>query len=377
MFKETFKKYGQVFLLFLLLLIIYFAFINFGTIKNLIINLFYILTPFLLGLLFTFLLYIPSQKLETIFDKFKFKFIKKHKRGISIFMCYLVAVIIIALFLKFAIPTIYDNLTELVSNIPNFYSNAVSYLKNIPEESFLYGIDFNSMLDNISFDNLQNFLNVDTILASVKGVIDFASAIFSLFVGIILSVYILLDKEKILKAFRRFCRAILGEKTEKIIFKYLEKLTVIFLQFISGQFFDAILVGTLSSIVLVILDVKYALILGPLIGLANMIPYFGAIFATIFAIIITLFTGGFWKAFSVFIFILVLQQIDANIINPKILSDNLKISPLLVIFAVTVGGGLFGVVGMFIGVPVLAMIKTLAMDYIEYKEKICKKPDRI
>lgn len=370
MFKETFRKYGQVFLVLLLLITIYFAFINFSSIKDFFGNLFSILAPFFLGLLFTFLLYMPSKGLEAIFTKSKFKPIRAHKRGISIFICYLIALIIIALFLKFAIPTIYDNLSELVSNIPTFYNNSVDYLKNIPEDSFLYGIDFTNILDNISIDKLQGLFNLDTLWASLKGVIDFASAIFSLFVGIILSVYILLDREKILAFFRRFCCAVFGEKTEKNIFKYLEKLTTIFFKFITGQFLDAILVGTLSTIVLVLLDVKYALILGPLIGLANMIPYFGAIFATIFSILITLFTGGFWKAFAVLVFILILQQIDANVINPKILSDNLKISPLLVIFAVTVGGGLFGVIGMFLGVPIIAMFKAIIMDYIEYKENI-------
>ena len=373
MIKETFKKYGQIIIVFILLVIIYLCLTNIPAISSFMGNVFSVLSPFLLGLLFALLLLVPCRGIESCVNKSRFKFLRKHKRGISVITCYLIVFIVISLFIKFAVPTISDNVTELVANIPTFYNNLVETVKTIPEDSIFYGIDFNFILDNISIENIQTLLNFDTIWASVKGVINFASAIFSLFVAIILSVYILFDKERIMAFIKRFLKAAFGNKTEKNITTYINKIIVIFSKFISAQFLDAIVVGTFSTIVLLILKVKYALILGPLIGIANMIPYFGAIFATIFAIIITLFTGGFWQALSVFIFILVLQQIDANIINPKILSDNLKMSPLLVILAVTIGGGFFGVVGMFLGVPILATIKAIVMDYIEYKEKNSRK----
>lgn len=370
MIKETFKKYGQLILVFTLLVIIYLCLTNLPALSAFIGSAFSILSPFLLGLLFALLLLAPCRGLENKLNKFKFKFIKRHKRGISIIFCYLIVFILIALFIKFAIPTISNNFAELFSNIPVFYNYLVDSITNIPEDSWLYGIDFGFILNNISVENIQTFLNIDTILASVKGVFDFASAVFSIFVAIILSVYILLDKEKIMHFIKRFLRVVFNENLEKSVTTYINKMSTIFSKFINGQFLDALVVGTCSTIVLLILNVKYALILGPLIGIANMIPYFGAIFATIFAIILTLFTGGFWQALSVLIFILILQQIDANIINPKILSDNLKMSPLLVILAVTVGGGFFGVIGMFLGVPILATIKAIVMDYIEYKENI-------
>lgn len=368
MFKDVFKKYGQLIIVFILLLIVYLCLTNIPAISSFMGNLFSVLSPFLLGLLFALLLLVPCRGTEKLLNKSKFKFLRKHKRGISVISCYLIVFILISLLVKFAIPTISDNVSELVANIPIFYNNFVNTINTLPEDSIFYGIDFNFILDNISIENIQTFLNFDTIWASVKGVINVASAVFSLFVAVILSVYILFDKEKIMGFIARFLKVTFGTKTEKNVTTYLHKITVIFSKFINAQFLDAIVVGTFSTIVLLILKVKYALILGPLIGIANMIPYFGAIFATIFAIIITLFTGGFWQALSVFIFILVLQQIDANIINPKILSDNLKMSPLLVILAVTIGGGFFGVIGMFLGVPILATIKAIVIDYVEYKE---------
>ena len=100
-----------------------------------------------------------------------------------------------------------------------------------------------------------------------------------------------------------------------------------------------------------------------------MIPYFGAIIATAIAAIITLITGGLSQAIWMLIVVIILQQIDANIINPKIVGKSLKMSPLLVIFAVTVGGAFFGVLGMFLAVPIIAIIKLLVEDYIDYKNE--------
>ena len=117
-----------------------------------------------------------------------------------------------------------------------------------------------------------------------------------------------------------------------------------------------------------ILKVKYAVLLGFMIGLFNLIPYFGVIVAVAIAIIVTLLTGGIGQTIAMAIVVIVLQQIDANIINPKIVGNSLQISQLVVIFAVTIGGAYFGVLGMFLAVPVVTIIKMIMEDYIEEKE---------
>ena len=117
-----------------------------------------------------------------------------------------------------------------------------------------------------------------------------------------------------------------------------------------------------------IMGIKYAPLLGFFIGLFNMIPYVGAIIATAISAIVTLITGGLSQAIWMLIVVIILQQIDANIINPRIVGKSLKISPLLVLFAVTFGGAYFGILGMFLAVPVIAVIKILIDDFIRYKE---------
>lgn len=118
-----------------------------------------------------------------------------------------------------------------------------------------------------------------------------------------------------------------------------------------------------------IMHVKYAVMLGLFIGLFNLIPYFGAIIAVAISVILTILTGGLSKAIEMTIVVIILQQIDANFINPKIVGESLEISPLLVIFSVTIGGAYFGILGMFLAVPVAAVIKLLITDLVDYKYK--------
>ena len=143
-----------------------------------------------------------------------------------------------------------------------------------------------------------------------------------------------------------------------------------FFNFLGGQILDGVVVGIITSIAMTILGVKYSILLGFMIGLFNLIPYFGAIIAVAISAIITILTGGLGQAITLVIVTTILQQIDANIINPKIMSSSLKVSPLLVIFAVAIGGAYFGVLGMFLSVPIFTIFKIMITDYVDYKNKI-------
>ena len=185
----------------------------------------------------------------------------------------------------------------------------------------------------------------------------------------IVSVYLLAERKRILNFLKRLSSALFNKDTYQLVGRYFNKSNEVFFKFVAGQVFDAIVVGILTSVAMSILGVKYAVLLGFMIGLFNLIPYFGAIIAVIVAIIITLFTGGLGQAVLMAIIVIILQQIDANIINPKIIGNSLSISPLLVIFAVTVGGAYFGVLGMFLAVPIFTVIKLLIEEYIDYQNE--------
>lgn len=183
------------------------------------------------------------------------------------------------------------------------------------------------------------------------------------------SIYILLERRQILNFLRKLGGAIFKQKTYKAVGKYFYKSNNIFFKFLSSQILDAFIVGILTAIAMSLLGVKYAVLLGFFIGLSNLIPYFGAIVGVGISIIITIFTGGIGKAIWMAVIVIVLQQIDANIINPKIVGNSLSISPLLVIFAVTIGGAYFGILGMFLAVPIFTVLKIIVEDYIDYRSK--------
>ena len=225
------------------------------------------------------------------------------------------------------------------------------------------------MLNNINNIDLKQYVSTERITGYIKSVLGVASGIFDVFVTIIVSVYILLQRTQIVEFFKNLTMAIFGEKTCKKISEYVHNSNYIFFKFISGQLIDAVVVGILVTVAMSIIGVKYSILLGFIIGLFNIIPYFGAIVAVGLSILITVITGGLSKAFWMALIVIILQQIDSNIINPKIIGDSLEISPLLVIIAVTVGGAYFGVLGMFLAVPVAAVFKIIINDWIEAKKE--------
>ena len=213
------------------------------------------------------------------------------------------------------------------------------------------------------------YLSTDRILGYINTVIGVFGAVFNIFVTIVISIYILLQRKDIKEFLKKLGKSMFDESAYTRLSKYFTTSNKILLDFIYCQIIDAIIIGILVSIALTIIGVKYSILLGFFIGLFNIIPYFGAIIAIAVAVLITVFTGGVQQALIMAVTVIILQQIDANIINPKILGDGLKISPILVIFAVTIGGEFFGVIGMFLSVPVIAILKLLIVDFIEIREK--------
>lgn len=343
---------------------------NFNDITNFISGIFDVLKPFIIGIFIAYIFYIPCKQIETFYNKCKIKFIRKISRGLSIFTIYLIALIIIILAIQFIVPTLATSITDLASNLVNYYNNTMENFNNIPENSILRKIDIQKIASSLSNIKIEEYINIDTITTYAKGALGFATGIFDFFVSLIVSVYILLERNQILGFIRKLAGAIFKEKTYKHIGKYFNNTNTIFFKFLSSQILDAFVVGILTSIAMMILGVRYAVLLGFLIGISNLIPYFGAIVGVTITIIITLFTGGISQAIWLAIVIIILQQIDANIINPKIVGNSLKISPLLVIFAVTIGGAYFGILGMFLAVPVFTVLKIFIEDYIDYRNRI-------
>jgi len=326
-----------------------------------------VIKPFLMAILLAYLLYIPCRKIEKAYKKNKL--LKNKARGLAVATTYLLLVLTITILINTLIPILSESIIDLAGNLPGYYESAIDYINDLPEDSIINKEAVEETIDKLKKIDLMKILDLDNVAMYVQKVIGIASGIFNVFVTIVVSVYILLERTEILKFIEKLNSALFSETRCNTINRYYRKGNQIFLKYISSQVLDAVLVGIIMSVALSVMKVKDAILLGFFIGLFNLIPYFGAIVAVILTSLITIFTGGLTQAIWVVIVLVILQQIDANIINPKIVGDALDISRILIIFAVTVGGAYFNVLGMFLGVPVMGVIKMMIDDYIENNSK--------
>ena len=377
--KQGWKKRISWLLIAITVVVVYKMLDNFSSIQAWFGTLFTILKPFLIGLLIAYILFIPCRKIENALKKSKFIVISKKARGISVVTTYIMFIAVVIIIINCIFPILIDSVVELVSNIPTYYETLVNKYAELPEDSILKSDMIKEKMLELTNIDVKQFLSINNekIIEYVKNIINVFSGIFDVFVSIVVSVYILLQRSSIMRALRRFARAMFKKNTYETLDKYFTNANEVFFTFVTSQLLDAIIVGILTTVAMLILKVKYAPLLGFIIGLFNMIPYIGAIVAVAFGIIITLITGGFGKALVMAIVVIILQQIDANIINPKIIGSSLKTSPLLVLFSITIGGAYFGILGMFLAVPIAVVIKTILTDFVDSRNKIRDEEEKV
>lgn len=365
--KNHWKKWVYWFLLGVAIIVVYKALDNFEQVTGAVNRFLNIVTPFFVGIFIAYLFYVPCKKIENIYLKAKNKFIKKRARGLSIITVYFIVVLILTIIINVILPVVFESVVDLFNNIQTYYELAMERYNQLPQDSILKSEMVNEIIQNIQHIDIKQYLNFDKVLEYLMSAISAVTGIVDVFVAIIVSIYVLAERTRILRFIKRLAEAVFKEKTYKNLDKYYNHSNEIFFKFIASQFLDAMIVGTLVTIAMSIMGIKYAPLLGFFIGLFNMIPYVGAIIAVAISALITLITGGLSQTIWMLIVVIILQQIDANIINPRIVGQTLKISPLLVLFAITVGGAYFGILGMFLSVPVIAVIKIFMEDYVDYK----------
>lgn len=232
-------------------------------------------------------------------------------------------------------------------NIENVYVDVLYYLER-------YHLDFiinyiNTFKGKI-YDTMNNGIRL-TIFYRTLG------RIATVLLGLIISFYLLKDKESISGSFKKYCKKILPEKVYKFCAVNIEDMDDAFSGYIRGQFTDGIIMSVIISVVLGIMGIKFPLIIGIISGLSNIIPYFGALIGFLLSVFMALVNGDVSKAVIVGIVIIVLQQIDGYIISPKVLGHSVKLNPVVIIIALAVGGKLFGLMGMVLAIPFVRFLK--------------------
>lgn len=292
------------------------------------------------------------------------------RRILSLFLTYLIVFVFLAVFAYIVLPQLANTLYGIVKNVPAYVSSVRMWL-----DDFLIGW---LTRFSISAEPVQDLLDqsaayfnewgqyVTKILPHLYAItMLITTGVKNVLLAVIISVYMLYSKEVFIAQSKKLLFAFLPLSAAKRLV-YLSRLVhTSFGSFISGKIIDSLIIGVLCFIGMSILQLPYAVLISVIVGVTNVIPYFGPIIGAIPSVLIVFFASPF-QALVLAIFILALQQFDGNILGPKILGDSIGLPPFWIIFAVIVGGGLFGVPGMFMGVPVFAVFYTLLTSYLSY-----------
>ena len=267
------------------------------------------------------------------------------------------------------VPALVSNLIEFANNMPALMADFANWFNGLNLGVTFDDDTIRQLLNNeiFSIERIMTYLNFDNVNKYARGVISAGSGLFNIFMGIVISIYILIDRASLRNTAEVLFEMTVKEKSRVVITKYLSRINEFAHKYIYCMLVDAIIIFVASFIILSVEGVTYAPLFAMMLGLFNLIPYFGAITATVLTSLITMFTGSITQAVVALISMIVLQQLDANFIQPRLLSGSLKIKPFWVIFGILLGGGLFGIVGIFLAVPITALCRSIIIDIAKSK----------
>ena len=338
-----------------------------------------LMTPFIYGAALAYVLNPVLNWLEKkVFPKvFGDRVSKRSRRGLGVLLTFLFGCAVVALFLAVLIPQIVESIDNLAQSIYAFLPQAQNFLNDLIAQ---YGtnemlVDVLSMLGvDISDPSMalqrlatRSYTFLTQVLPNLfGGVMRFTSGLLDVVVGIIIAIYLLLSKEVFYAQVKKLMFAFFPRRVAQATLNLTHDSNAIFCGFISGKILDSAIIGVLCFIGCSILQMPYTVLVSFIVGVTNVIPYFGPFIGAIPSIFIIMIADPL-KSLVFAVFVLILQQLDGNIIGPKILGDSTGLSAFWVIFAVTFFGGLFGFVGMLIGVPTFAVIYALVRNFAEFK----------
>ena len=300
-------------------------------------------------------------------------------RSVSIFLTWMIVVVVLYLIGSVLAPELYKSILQLIANVETYYNTILGWIHRL--------LEMNPTLENWAlmrvdtyYDALENWFTRDLLPQATEvltrisgGVFEILGMLGDLLVGVIVSVYFLASKEGCAAYCRKLMSGIFSGRCVYWITRGLRKMDVVFAGFVRGKLLDSLIIGILCFIGCTLLEFPYTPLVSVVVGVTNVIPFFGPFLGAIPCSFLILLANPI-KGLYFILFVLGLQQLDGNIIGPKILGDKTGLSSLWVIFAILVGGSFFGVAGMFFGVPVCACAYSLVNLFVESRLMRKNKP---
>ena len=348
--------------------IIFLMIANWGVVLAVIGKFLTILMPFILGFFFACFINPLVKRVYSLLNQMKPGKGAKIKKAFSVIISYVVVIGVITVLLIYIIPQIKASIGELGNTIQDGYQYMITHQKELNEKIPFIGLGGGiEYIKEFAYKKIMS--NGSEILPYVYHVSSsLLTTSYNVLMGLVISIYIILDMKKLKRSARKVVYALSPKKKEQEVWQTMKQCSHIFNGFLIGKMIDSLIIGILCLIAMSILKLPYALLLSLIVCITNMIPYFGPIIGAIPGVMIYLFIDIRY-AFIFALMILILQQFDGLYLGPKILGDQTGIKPLWVIFGITVGGAYFGVMGMFLGVPVVAVIMYLLQLFLDKKKK--------
>lgn len=348
--------------------------LNFDDVINIFGNIYTVIAPLLLGAIIAFVLNILVVAYEKIyFPKSKGKLVIKSRRGVSILLSILTIILVIMFFLNIVIPQIAQFISLLIKRFPGVYDKVMEWALEHSDDIPL----IQERVKDLNMNGEEVLKKSLTILGNwTFGTVSFIGSAFGAIVQVILaltfSIYILASKEDLKRKFNKLLKAFMKEEKRKGLYEIFRTANETFSNYIIGQCKEAVILGVLCTLGMVILRFPYAKVVGPVIGLTALIPMLGAYIGAAlgFLLIITI---DWLQAVLFLVFIVMLQQLEGNIIYPKVVGSSIGLPGIWVFAAVIVGGGLMGITGILFGVPLIATIYKLLGKSVNERLRVKKK----
>ncbi|MDU6783133.1 AI-2E family transporter [uncultured Peptoniphilus sp.] len=375
--KLSFKNevYKKVFLMGLALLFVAYLFLNSKSIFTGFGVLLGILAPFILGGVIAFIMKIPLNFLERkVFSKVRNEKFQKHKRTISIAISFIFIILVFFLITAIIVPQLINSFDGLRKSLPSFLQMAIDKTREVPYLNN-YSDKLQSEYDNLSwneiFNRIKGFVtSSDNSSQILNGALSTASSILgglvSFMLALITSIYILADKERLGYQATRICYSFFNNKVANKIIHVAHLLHENFFGFIRGQLTVSTLIGIATFVASFVLRIPNAATLGVIVGVTDLIPIIGPFLGGAMCFIMIVIEDS-TKALMFLVLIVILQQVESNLVYPKIVGDKVGLPSLWTLVAITVGGSLFGVVGMWAFIPLASTLYELMREYTKYK----------
>ena len=340
-----------------------------------------ILEPIIVGLILAYILNPIMKWIENLLFKLTKadranKKLCKRIRSVSLFFTIVLTIIFIAVLLSAVLPDLGTSIKNLVTDMPARFDTFTMWISNISinEEVDSYVQNGLSSIEKNIINWFQTGGKLDSIFSTLTdGVFGALNVIENLFLGLIVSVYVLSTKEKFKGQTKKILYAIFPKKTTNTILELARDSDRIFLGFLTGKVIDSLIIGCICFLFCYLVNMPYALIVSVIVGVTNIIPFFGPYIGGIPSALLILLANP--KSGIIFIiFIIILQQVDGNFIGPKILGNSTGLSAFWVIFSILLGSGLFGFMGMIFGVPTFAVIYHIIKKVVNQKLKAKELP---